>query len=616
MSVATPAVQALDTDRDPIDLPAEYHARNDQERFVLGSESRIRILGERDQFLGSLLPSPYPKGVTHGDRLTPMQLAARDKYRARESYILTAPTSSGKTVAAAAPIFESGRRAVFVYPYRALLYDQASELLRIARCFGYSAHDFGYLFGGVNGAELARQVNARRRFVLATPDKLVSLFLGDRASVMAMAALLASADFFFDEVHGYNVMMRRSLVYFLRSVRLYHERQRIQERPTFIFASATTPTDLLSEFEASLGIGSDDIISGPSYTGDAEVEILVPRRSRTFGHHPIAEDMVQRGHTSDTMVVVQNPFDAWMIANSQILNRAALLFVGQDKQAEQERRTHLRLFMDSPGRYALIGSSAIEAGVDGSAKRLYLEESSGSSTAQGFGRVARAGRDAHVVYYGNRLHTLAAQGLLRAEYTREEWNDLIRRINPERPPAEILAGLAASPYVEYWGSEVAREIVTPEDFAVYEHIRQTATEGHLAFRGLTPYTEYESGERISFRALFRKRLAIESGRVKGAPSTDRYFLAEKRPVVRAQIRRGSDVAYREVNKALRNGREATLHHLLARVDFGPFGRHWTVLEIGPNDAYGADFVPDNMMLTIEGRPVAGPGLSRSVRFYG
>src|SRR5690606_3906024 len=185
MNVATVNAQPQLSKNDPIDLPVEYRARDDAERFVLGPDSRMRIRGERDRFLGSLLPSPYPKGVTHGDRITPMQLAARDKYRARESFILTAPTSSGKTVAAAAPIFESGRRAVFVYPYRALLYDQASELLRIASRFGYGPHDFGYLFGGVNGNEIARQVNARKRFVLATPDKLVSLFLGDRTGVMA-----------------------------------------------------------------------------------------------------------------------------------------------------------------------------------------------------------------------------------------------------------------------------------------------------------------------------------------------------------------------------------------------------------------------------------------------
>lgn len=615
MSVATVNAQPQLSKNDPIDLPVEYRARDDAERFVLGPDSRIRIRGERDEFLRSLLPSPYPKGVTRGDRVTPMQLAAREKYRARESFILTAPTSSGKTVAATAPIFESGRRAVFVYPYRALLYDQASELLRIASCFGYGPQDFGYLYGGVTGAELARQINVRRRFVLATPDKLVSLFLGERTGVMAATALLASADFFFDEIHGYNVMMRRSLIYFLRSVRLYYERQRIAERPTFIFASATTPADLLAEFEENLGIGPQDIITGPSFTGDAEVEVLVPRSSQTYGKHPIAEDMVQRGHATDTIVVVQNPFDAWMIANSAILDRSGLLFVGQDKQAERERQTHLKAFMESPSRYALIGSSAIEAGVDASARHLYLEESTGSSTAQGFGRVARAGQDAHVVYYGNRLHTLAAQGFLRSEYTRQEWNDLIRRINPERPPAEIMAGLAASPYVEYWGAEIAKEIISPQDYAIYMHIRQTSSEGHLAFRGLTPYTSYESGERISFRALFRKKLAIENGKVKGSPSADRYFFAEQRPVVHAHIRRGSDVAYREVNKAIRNGREVTLHHLLARVDFGPFGRHWTVLEIGPNNAHGADFAPDNMLLTIERRPIAGPGLPMSVRFY-
>lgn len=601
---------------DPIDLPAHLRPENEAEAFHPGPDRSILVRGERDAFLRSLQKSPYPAGVTPGNRVTEMQLAAREKYLERQPYLLAAGTSSGKTVAAVAPTFEAGRRAVFVYPYRALLYDQASELLRLAQAFGYNRHSFGYVYGGVNGRELSRQISVDKPFILITPDKLISLFLGDRRGVMAATALLSSSDFFFDEVHSYNTLMRRSLIYFLRSVRMFSERQRMKDRPMFTFASATTPDDLLDELENGLGIDGDrDVIRGPSYTGDAEVSVLVPRSSRTMGQHPIAEDMAARGHTTDSMVIVQNPFDAWMIANSEPMLRSAQLFVGQDKQSERERQQNLSAFMDTPCKFSLVGSSAIQAGVDAAARYLYLQETTGNDTAQGFGRTARAGRSATVVYYGNRLYHLATQGLLKAEYARGEWSQLLRGINPERPPATILSGLAASPYISFWGDDLAAEIVDAEDMQLNRQIRETSRQGHLAFRGLTPYTSYESGERINFRALFRKRLAVERNRVKGAPDAHKYFYAPQRAPVRAHIRGPDDVAYREESTAIRNGRTVILHHLLARVDFGGFGRHWTVLEVGPNEAHGTDFVPDNMHISYMGRPLAGPGLDKGVRFY-
>lgn len=601
--------------QDAAGLPLSLRANSPDEALRPGE--RVRVLGERDAFLRELLPSPYPSGVTHGDRLSVMQFEARERYRERRSFVLMGSTSSGKTVAGCAPIFEGGRRAVFCYPYRALLYDQASELLRIASVFGYNQAHFGYLFGGVNGAELARQMRPDAHFLVGTPDKLLSLFLSDRMGVMAASAILSSADFFFDEVHAYTPMMRRSLIYFLRSVRLYRDRLGLREPPVFIFASATMPEDLLQELRQAVDLRESDILTGPSYTGDAEVEILVPRSSRTRGRHPIAEDINERGHTTDAIVVVRDPFDAWMIANAREMSRSALLFVGQDKQAEQERRSHIRMFAENPRKYALVGSSAIEAGVDLGASALYIQESTGSSTAQAFGRGARAGRDAYVVYYGNRLHHLATDGFLRRTYTRAEWNTLLRTINPERPPATMMSGIAASPYLEFWGGDLAKEILDPDDMELAERVRQVSGQGHLGFRGLVPYTSYESGERIGFRSLFRKWLAMEGKRVKGSPDAARYFMTKQRPTVHAHIRRMSDIAHREVITVSRAGRQFEVHYLLACVDFGPFGRHWTVLELVPGVvATGSEFIPDNLALVVCNRPVAGPGMNMHVRFYG
>lgn len=547
--------------------------------------------------------------------ITEMQAKARDWYHDRRSFVLSAPTSSGKTVAGVAPIFESGRPALFVYPYRALLYDQANELLRIARLFGYGPQDFGYLYGGVTGAELSRQI-AGRKFLLATPDKLVSLFMASRDGVMAAARVLSSFDFFFDEVHSYSSMMLRSLIYFVRSVRRWHALHGSRARTVFIFASATLPRTLLDEISDELRITAADQITGPSYTGDLTVEVMRPKAARRPGRpHPISEDMEARDHLGDAMVILDSPFDAWAVTQSPVFDERGfepLLFVGQDKQSEAERRNNLSKFANNRSAHALIGSNAIEAGIDTGARAIFMEEGWAASTVQRLGRGGRSGHDTHVVYYGERLNHLYTTGQLDRTYERANFIALLRAVNPDRPPAQILAGLAASPYVAFWGPDQAPDIIGSDDLHLAEFVAPANARGFMAFRGLVPYTSYDSGERISYRTLFRKMLATADGKVCGSPSATKYFFADTRPVVRAKLLR---VAYREKLTAERNGSSFELHYLLGEVDFGPFGVHWTILEIGPNRAFGADFAPDNIHLTYRNRVLAGPGERTAVRFY-
>ncbi len=91
----------------------------------------ISIAGERPTELPN--PSSYPEFCRQRPTLfAPLQTEAYWRVKAGHSCTLVAPTSSGKTLAVAAPLFEARRPAVFVLPFRSLILDQAQELVRIA----------------------------------------------------------------------------------------------------------------------------------------------------------------------------------------------------------------------------------------------------------------------------------------------------------------------------------------------------------------------------------------------------------------------------------------------------------------------------------------------------
>src|SRR5206468_2318901 len=84
------------------------------------------------------------------------------------------------------------------------------------------------------------------KYLLVTPDKLISLFICARERTYSTNALavLGKYDFVFDEVHAYNSLMRTALVYFLRSVRFWQSSRQEERRGRFYFLSATFPEDL------------------------------------------------------------------------------------------------------------------------------------------------------------------------------------------------------------------------------------------------------------------------------------------------------------------------------------------------------------------------------------
>jgi len=526
-------------------------------------------------------------------------------YRVQEGHscALVAPTSSGKTLAVAAPLFEVQRPAVFVLPFRSLILDHTQELPHIAAIFGISGDRFARIWGGSSYDDIAKAV--KHDYLLITPDKLVSLLVAGRKGNAAAINIMHKYDFVFDEIHVYNAMMLTSLRYFLRSVRYWQELGR--RKSGFYFLSATFPPEVWQMLQEELGLTEDDRIEGVSHTGDVRL-LVKPFKTvtRTTGDEvPIAQDMEALEIETNTVGIFNSAYRAWQVCEAT----CGLLFIGQEKMREDVRRRNFDWFKENPDDYALIGSPAIEAGVDFVARNLVIEESYQDSFVQRFGRAARAGKDAFVLAYSDTLHKLNQKGLLARQYTRAEFLGELQAVVKRREPRKLFIGLAAYAYYNFWNRDPGFPM-EPEDHKLCEQLAEKGVKDILAFRGLTPYTRYESGETISFKSLFRKDLPIDkaTGKVHGAPHPARYFTRPpRRPPVFARV---SDIAFRD---EISNG---TVILAKARFSLG-LGTHWVLLELSKPTGFNDH--DDNIRLRIGdseyGRREDGGIGDLLVRFY-
>lgn len=523
-------------------------------------DKAIRIAGERPDSAAnpstcSAFRERYPT------LFAPLQAETFDRIRSERSLALVAPTSSGKTLAVAAPLFEARRKAVFVYPFRALVLDQTNQLVRYGEPFGLVVDDFAQVVGGTPERALARAVG--KNYILMTPDKLVSLFLGGRTPTGAALAILTDYVFVFDEIHAYNSLMLSSLVCFIRSVRYWREGVR-GARPSFYFLSATFPEKLWLLLQQELGLTPDDRLEGRSNTGDVEL-ILRPGKDDP---EEIAADVSALAMSRGVVGIFNTAFKAWEVATALWGPAVAKqrLFVGQDKMSELQRVRNFRAFESAPQNGGLCGSPAIEAGVDFLAPNLIIEESHADSFVQRFGRAARSGEDARVLCYSSTLYAMHKQDRLREEYQRRDFLAQVQEVMPVREARTLLNGLAAYPYYRFWDGP---DFIEADAMQLCRKLEAKGVEPLLAFRGFTPYTEYETGERINYRTLFKRNLPVKGGVVLGAPGIERYFFAKKRPPVIGTIRK--------IGHFEQPAPETTV--LLAKIAFEGFGTDWVVLEI-------------------------------------
>ncbi|MBI5713748.1 MAG: hypothetical protein HZC38_10050 [Chloroflexi bacterium] len=289
-----------------------------------------------------------------------------------------------------------------------------------------------------------------------------------------------------------------------------------------------------------------------------------------------------------------------------------MLFIGQDKMSEIERKRNFNQFMQFSEENALVGSPAIEAGVDFEARNLVIEESHRDSFVQRFGRAARSGRDAFVLAYSDTLHRMAEAGELETEYSRADFLDVLKENTQPRESRKIFAGIASYAYYSFWKGDAGFPFDKEHRDLCERLKRKGVPDNLLGFRSLTPYTHYQTGESISFKSLFRKRLSIESKtrEVLGRPDPRIYYKSPKRNPVPAYLK-DNDVAEKEsLGESL-----IILAPITFELVMGHLWKYWVLLELAKAD--DLDNQSDNILLEIDGIPFTSSDGRRgvSVRFY-
>lgn len=563
-------------------------------------KNQILIRGEKPKGL----PNPSNHNgfqKAHPTLFAPLQIEAYQRVKDGRSCALVAPTSSGKTLAVAAPLFESKRPAVFVLPFRSLIRDQTHELPRIASIFDIDETRFGVIQGGTSEKEIADTLH-QCDYILMTPDKLISLLITGRKGNSAALSIISRYDFVFDEIHVFNTMMLTSLRYFLRSVRHWQVRRR--KKSGFYFLSATFPDEIWQMLQEEIGLEDSDRIEGVSYTGNVTLRIKPAKETNIA---VIAKDIRDLDIETNTVGIFNSAYRAWQVCEEI----GGLLFIGQDKMSEIVRICNFDKFRDYPEENALIGSPAIEAGVDFVAHNLVIEESHQDSSVQRFGRAARSGHDAFVLAYSDTLAKLHCEGKLKSEYERQEFLALLREVLPVREPKKVFAGLAAYTYYCFWQKSPDFPI-DPDDLQLCHKLEEKEVDDQiLAFRSLTPYTRYDTGESINYQSLFRKNLPItDEWKVRGAPHPSKYFFTPDRPY--------PILATEKVHGFSEQMGESLVR--LAKVQFHHENRsrtHWVLLEILPRS--NVNDRDDNLRFEtskgVIGRNADGSEGKQIVRFY-
>jgi CRISPR-associated helicase Cas3 len=335
--------------------------------------------------------------------------------------LIEAPTGGGKTWTGAAPLVDGldrGEGAVFVYPTNALADDQCSSLLDLARRAGKPAAEVlpdGTLDGdpgahvmlwrvhactleeartevggkrrGDTFAKVLERLPARPLWLVTNPDTLYLLCIARYAgSPQIWSRLDGCKTLVLDEFHLYRgpTLVRALVLLELARVLIGLDRTRV--------LSATLPANLRKMLEERFGFVQ--VSASPSSNGrvvqHSTVLSLVSKapRERTDALAacilPQIETLRTERNTSVPMVVLRQSVIAAIhledvLAANKVQHAEIGVYRGLSSKAVRSMKD----------KTLVLGTSALEVGVDFRTRRLLFEAASATSFAQRLGRVGR-----------------------------------------------------------------------------------------------------------------------------------------------------------------------------------------------------------------------------------
>lgn len=388
--------------------------------------------------------------------------------------VIEAPTGGGKTWAAAAPLLDAldaGEGAIYVYPTNSLADDQQSALFELARRGGRSAarvradgtpegdrsphvliwrvhaaaldesqQELGGRWRGDVLTRVFERLPNRPLWWVTNPDTLYLLCLARyRRAPQLWSRLEPCRTLVLDEFHLYRgpSLVRALLLIELAGVLLGVDRVRI--------LSATLPENTRRLLEE--GFGFRRISAEPSaggYTVQHEIDLNLVPCVRDVTDRMAARIMdglsdlraESECHNRVPLVVLRQSVVSAIVLEDTLAKQGV-----RHEEIGVYRGLSSKAIRSMPGKTLVLGTSALEVGVDFHTSRLLFEARSASSFVQRLGRVGRHEPGSATFYTNPRV-----AGALEALGPSTERTALLTRASAVLAADDDLAGFASSPY--------------------------------------------------------------------------------------------------------------------------------------------------------------------------
>ncbi len=381
------------------------------------------------------------------------QAEVYDAWQHHQALLLVAPTGGGKTQAAAFPILDYGESAIFVYPTNALAEDQERSICRLlerlrmpyyqlaadgqwnadayrraravlVRVEGQSLEEFRRLWCQTRkGQALAQLLSYQEKplLLLTNPDTLfLMLALRYHAGFEILSRLQGFQTLVIDEFHLYAGVELATLLFMVHSLL---RQEGFLQRVVFLSATPQREVlDLLARLFAPRSIVANVVPEShqPSRRVLHPVDLEVTSASHVVEEMADCIGAMRSGLSlseSDPdfvpLVVIVNSVLAAIHLEDLLVRR------GFDRdQLGIYRGLSDRAIREIRGKLIVIGTSAIEVGVDFNAEYLLFEAWSGPSFIQRLGRIGRHREGSAVLFAPE--HVVAHARQLVGHLSRDE----------------------------------------------------------------------------------------------------------------------------------------------------------------------------------------------------
>ena len=378
--------------------------------------------------LGYSLPQIMVSGVL--SQLYPHQAVMFDEWGQHDAFTLITKTGSGKTRAVALPILKKHESAIFVYPTNALISDQSRSIMELMseeeisyreltpqnaneksggeeytliQINAESLKEFRLLWHMTQkGDALLRLLQSdKRKIILVNPDILfliLSLKYG-RASTEVLGYAQAFPTIVFDEFHLYHGIELAHILFMIFLARQMNIFKRV------VLLSATPDPEAMSYVNKLLHpkvIDTDiqvpqQVVGNRIVTHDVEFQAVPVDDDIVTTAASIIIELIdqfrvlrQKNHELN----VQGKYVPCVVILNSVINAIALEDMLVESGVDREdiapiRGLSARSSRDTRRKLIVIGTPAIEVGIDFRADYLLFQGGDASSFLQRFGRIGR-----------------------------------------------------------------------------------------------------------------------------------------------------------------------------------------------------------------------------------